>query len=357
MSIDVGSIELYMGPQSLNAPDNLQDVITDFINGARNSLFVAIQELESHPVAEAIIAARARGLRVRVALEGDYLTVGRAVADPWQPGGQNETNRKIFAALLRSKVSVITDLNPKIFHQKFIVSDPDSSTRAAVLTGSTNFTPTGLNKNLNHVIIVRGKRVSGLYDDEFGEIWSGTFGQKMERHDGPPRTYEASKVKVKTLFAPDHAPEMEIMKQMLKAEHSVDFAVFTFSQSSGIDDTMIALSHNDNITVRGIVDRMQANQEWAATHPLVDNGVEVMKTVSAPGLGRLHHKLMIIDGQVMIGGSFNYTEPATRLNDENILIIGAKDETDDDAIDRQRQLCAYALNEINRIILDFGEPV
>ena len=66
---------------------------------------------------------------------------------------------------------------------------------------------------------------------------------------------------------------------------------------------------------------------------------------------------MIIDGQVMIGGSFNYTEPATRLNDATILIIGAKDETDDDAIDRQRQLCAYALNEINRIILDFGEPV
>ncbi len=186
MSIDVGSIELYMGPQSLNAPDNLQDVITDFINGARNSLFVAIQELESHPVAEAIIAARARGLRVRVALEGDYLTVGRAVADPWQPDGQNETNRKIFAALLRSKVSVITDLNPKIFHQKFIVRDPDSSTRAAVLTGSTNFTPTGLNKNLNHVIIVRGKRVSGLYDDEFGEIWSGTFGQKWSGTTVPP---------------------------------------------------------------------------------------------------------------------------------------------------------------------------
>jgi hypothetical protein len=31
------------------------------------------------------------------------------------------------------------------------------------------------------------------------------------------------------------------MKQMLKAETSIDFAMFTFAQSSGIDDTMFHL--------------------------------------------------------------------------------------------------------------------
>jgi hypothetical protein len=30
---------------------------------------------------------------------------------------------------------------------------------------------------------------------------------------------------------------MEIMKQMLKATTSIDFVMFTFAQSSGIDDT------------------------------------------------------------------------------------------------------------------------
>jgi hypothetical protein len=34
---------------------------------------------------------------------------------------------------------------------------------------------------------------------------------------------------------------MEIMKQMLKAKTSIDFAMFTFAQSSGIDDTMFRL--------------------------------------------------------------------------------------------------------------------
>lgn len=38
---------------------------------------------------------------------------------------------------------VTTDLNPENFHQKFMVRNWKKSSRAAVLTGSTNFTPTG----------------------------------------------------------------------------------------------------------------------------------------------------------------------------------------------------------------------
>ena len=31
---------------------------------------------------------------------------------------------------------------------------------------------------------------------------------------------------------------------------------------------------------------------------------------------------MVIDERVVIGGSFNYTGPANRLNDENIFVLG-----------------------------------
>ena len=42
---------------------------------------------------------------------------------------------------------------------------------------------------------------------------------------------------MKIVFGPEHTPELEIMKQMLKEKKRVDFAIFTFSQSSGINDT------------------------------------------------------------------------------------------------------------------------
>jgi phosphatidylserine/phosphatidylglycerophosphate/cardiolipin synthase-like enzyme len=355
MPADLGSLKLYMGPQQLGAPDNLAAIIIDFIDRAQEQLFIAVQELESRSIAEAILRAKQRGVRVRLILEGKYLTVDKAMDDPWSPGGQNEANREIHAALLRAKVDVITDLNPKTYHQKFVVRDPEGN-RAAVLTGSTNFTPTGVDQNLNHLVVVEGKRVAHLYLDEFAEAWTGTFGQKRERHDAASKCYQVSEVSVRVLFAPDHAPELEIMKQMLKAQERVDFAMFTFAQSSGIDDTMIFLNRA-GIPVRGILDRTQANQEWAATRPVIDAGGELWWPRSDSGIRKVHHKLMVIDREVVIAGSFNYTGPANAMNDENILVIGDILRQRPEALEKQQQLAGYALEEIERIIRDQAERI
>jgi hypothetical protein len=43
-------------------------------------------------------------------------------------------------------VDVITDLNPEIFHQKFVIRDAGTDT-AATLTGSVNFTRTDTGTN------------------------------------------------------------------------------------------------------------------------------------------------------------------------------------------------------------------
>jgi phosphatidylserine/phosphatidylglycerophosphate/cardiolipin synthase-like enzyme len=355
MPLDLGSLELYMGPQNLGAPDDLEAAIIGFIDGAREELYIAVQELESRPIAEAVLRAQARDVAVKVILEGRYLRSGQTVADPWSPGGTNEANREIHAALLRARIDVISDLNPETYHQKFIVRDPEGS-RAGVLTGSTNFTPTGTGSNLNHVVILHSKRVAGLYLDEFVEAWTGTFGEKSERHGPAPKTYDVSKVRVKVLFAPDHTPELEIMKQMLKGSQRVDFAMFTFSESSGIDDTMIFLQRG-GVPVRGVLDRRQANQQWAATRPVANAGAELWWPRTDSGIRNLHHKLMVIDRQVVIAGSFNYTGPANAMNDENIIVIGDFREQDPDAQARQRQFADYAFQEIERIIQNQSERI
>jgi phosphatidylserine/phosphatidylglycerophosphate/cardiolipin synthase-like enzyme len=65
----------------------------------------------------------------------------------------------------------------------------------------------------------------------------------------------------------------------------------------------------------------------------------------------------VIDERLLIVGSFNYTAPATTLNDENILVLGDLEETDPEAEAAQRQLAGYALAEIDRIIQDLARPV
>ena len=365
--IKVGGVELYMGPVALGAPDDLDAAIGSFIDGARDSLAIAVQEIDSEPVARKIIAAKQRGVKVRVILEGDYLVEDTARPDPWvvlAPGGTNEGNRQILNAFLRARVDVISDLNPRIFHQKFVVRDAGLPT-SAVLTGSTNFTLTdtghntdGRGNNLNHLVVLHGATAAAQYLGEFERLRSGTFGDLHERVEPKPREFNLGRVRVKPLFAPRHGPEMEVMKQMLKARTSIDFAMFTFSSSSGIDDTMLRLAQlQPRIRIRGVLDRGQGGQRWAPTQALKAAGVELFLNKPGTEVRKVHHKLMVIDEQLVIAGSFNYTEPATMFNDENIVVLGDLDATGAENLQAQRALAAYALTEINRIITDLGEPV
>jgi hypothetical protein len=68
-----GRIEAYLGPSELKVADNLEQVIVDFIMGARSSLDIAVQELDSEPIAQAILDARWRGVDVDLFSEQDYL--------------------------------------------------------------------------------------------------------------------------------------------------------------------------------------------------------------------------------------------------------------------------------------------
>lgn len=359
MPVSVGRITLHMGPSSLGAPDDLEQAIVDFIGGAKSKLDIAIQELESERIAQAIIAAKQRKIRVRLALEGDYLRASPPRRHPFQPVPKtrkrrgNEPNRELFAALLRAGIDSRTDYNSKIFHQKFIVRD--SGDDRCVLTGSTNFTPTGTDGNFNHVVVIEDPDVALEYGREFTQLWRGTFGRHSFDHARQPKEIDVSGVRVKPLFAPDHGPEMEIMKQMLKARRRIDFAIFTFSNSSGIDDVMVKLLGSDpRVAIKGVMDGPMGGQKWAPTKPLAAKGADLKlidKGLQVAGhkVNKLHHKLMVIDEQLIIVGSFNYTGPANNFNDENILIIGDLDSTDQTSIDRQKKLARYALDDVNRI--------
>jgi phosphatidylserine/phosphatidylglycerophosphate/cardiolipin synthase-like enzyme len=347
----VGNIELYMGPQEVDGPDSLRDAIVDFIDGAERRLDIAVQELDCMEIADAVLAARARGVTVRLVMEGDYLRSTRRRPDPWEPTGPNEQNRLIQNAILRAAVNVRSDFNSSIFHQKFIVRDYQD-----LLTGSTNFTDTGTSSNLNHLVIVRDKAVAKLYSREYREIQQGHFGKLNEGHDPTPTDVVVSNVGIRVLFAPDHNPEMEIMKQMLKSKERVDFAVFTFSKSSGIDDTLLSL-HELGREIHGLVDAAQGSQDWAATKLIHAAGIDVQCVPRQGPLRKLHHKLMVIDRQVVIAGSFNYTGPANQLNDENIIVLGDLEATSQTQRTAQARLAEYALVEIDRIRNTYARPI
>ncbi len=350
MPVTVGAITLYMGPDTVGAPDNLEAPIIDFIAAAQEELLVSVQELDHRPIAEALIAARRRGVRIQVILEQDYLREGKVPAA--DDLGTQEINRDLLTRILRVGIDAKADYNPNIFHQKFIVRD-----RTAILTGSTNFTTTGVTKNLNHIAVLEDVETAREYAREFRQMRQGIFGKRsLETPRKPLEDHFVSGIRVKPLFAPDHAPEMEFIKQMIKAKTRIDFAAFTFAQSSGIDDALVN-AREKGLQVTGVLDRKQANQTWAAKHTLQAGHVALHRNRTGTGVRKVHHKLMVIDDALTIIGSFNYTGPANLLNDENIMVLGDLDLPPGQAQDDQKRLAEYARAEINRIIATQAEPI
>jgi len=347
MSIKIGNVELFMGPKNLGGPDDLEAAIVTFIDGATKRLDIAVQELDNRNIAEAIIRARQRKIKIRIVLESDYLRAKRLRVKPFDSGGEHEINRILHNAILRSNIKVNTDFNSNIFHQKFIIRDSKD-----LLTGSTNFTTTGTSVNLNHIIIIKNKKIAILYTREFREIQQGHFGKLNEGHDEAPKEVTVSNLPMKVLFAPDHSPEMEII-----ARKRIDFAIFTFSNSSGIDDELISRSLA-GISVRGALDLRQGRQSWSPGPEIKKAGGKlVLVPKKGTKVSKLHHKLMVIDKQVVVIGSFNYTGPANKLNDENIIVIGDLKTTNQIAKTAQKKLAGFALKEIDRIIDKFGKKL
>ncbi len=174
-------------------------------------------------------------------------------------------------------------------------------------------------------------------------------------HGPVPATYDLAGVPVRVLFAPDHTPELEIVKQLLKGTRECYFAIFTFAGSSGIDDAMLAMARG-GMSIKGVLDRGQAAQDWAAPKWLQHPNIELFvprRMGAFANLRKLHHKLMVIDELIVVAGSFNYTEPANAYNDENIFVMGSTHtEVAGVAVEANpcHQLARHFKSEIERII-------
>jgi phospholipase D len=91
--------------------------------------------------------------------------------------------------------------------------------------------------------------------------------------------------------------------------------------SSDITNALIQ-AYKRGIKVKVLIDRTSKTSRGTKIPELVEAGIPVSVCV-VPGIA--HNKVIIIDGKIIITGSYNFTNAAETRNAENLLIIKDKD--------------------------------
>lgn len=264
---------------------------SDYINGA-------FYDISSIRVAQALINASGRGVKVRLVTDSDNLS-GKAIE-----------------SIINAGISIAEDNKPGLMHNKFAVIDG-----SIVYTGSTNATDNCAFENNNNSIIIKSNELADIYNAEFEEMYThGVFGN---RKDPAPFALLTNKYYVKiddihinAYFAPEDNVERIINSRLKKANNSIRFMAFSFT-SDVIAETMISKFKN-GLIVQGVFEKKGSNSEYSEYTKMLIEGVPVIKDRN---YRIMHHKVIIIDDRIVITGSFNFSKNANRSNDENILIV------------------------------------
>jgi phosphatidylserine/phosphatidylglycerophosphate/cardiolipin synthase-like enzyme len=362
--------------------DNLERVMIDNVSNAKFSLDVAVQELRLPNIAKAIVDARLRGVNVRLILENSYSRAWSELipeeieklnprdreryqefqkfADIDNDGrlSEDELDRRDGLRLIKvTNVPWIDDTadgskGSGLMHHKFMVIDDQ-----IVLFGSANLTMSDIHGdftrpetrgNANNLIRVDSKELAARFKKEFNLMWGdgpngnpdSLFGTKKPSRKIDYLIVGGAQIRIK--FSPDPIDTAReqtsnglIATAIAGTKNSVDMALFVYSDQ--FISTMLEERQRENVQIRALVSPQFAYRDYSATLDMwglrstqdcktekSSAWKQPIKTAGIPNLvsgDTLHHKFAILDRNLVLTGSHNWTNAANHTNDEVLVAI------------------------------------
>jgi phosphatidylserine/phosphatidylglycerophosphate/cardiolipin synthase-like enzyme len=308
--LGLSNVGLFMSRPGTSAEDgrgtHIDEAVIGLIDGAAETLDVALYDLDDLEISEAIIQAANEGVEVRVVSDGD------------------EADAEGMAALIDAGLEVeLRRAGDRIMHHKFIVADEE-----LIWTGSVNLTHNGLYRNNNHGVLIESQEVARDFTGEFEQMFvDGHYGSHKEAIVAPSFS-EIHSGAVATYFAPQHDVMGALVDLIDEAEQSIHFMIFAFSRTD-VADALIR-AHSRGVRVIGVMDEGMAGSSWAMDEPLASAGIPIAMdgnhNSSGFAGGKLHHKVLVVDGMDAdrarwVTGSANWSTSAANSNDENMVIL------------------------------------
>jgi phosphatidylserine/phosphatidylglycerophosphate/cardiolipin synthase-like enzyme len=200
-------------------------------------------------------------------------------------------------------------------HDKFAVIDG-----VIVWTGSMNFTENDAYKNNNSFMEITSTRLAQNYTAEFEEMFTQRDFGPGSHAPTPNPTLTLDGTFVENYFSPDDGVAAHLLDALNSAKSSVYFMAFSFTRTD-FADALIQRAE-DGVTVQGVFETRQiAAGGDAAWNALTAAGLANLRVRQDGNKYNLHSKVFIIDQQIVVMGSYNFSRSAEESNDENVLMI------------------------------------
>ena len=256
----------------------VDQVIERYLGTARREVLVANYHLSDQRIGSLLVRLSKRpGTTVRVILD-----------EPPPPGLLRSLGTSVHVKQAKSS----------LFHVKVILIDGK-----LLLTGSANLTTDHFTRNHNTLLVLDDPGLIETYRRKFFDWWDGSSFERIYRSG----KYEA-------YFSPETDSETVIIGLINAARKSLRFAEFDFT-AERIAEAMVR-RRLAGVDVAGIIERTKVFP-YSTTAYLRDFDVPVRASNLS---GLLHDKFLVIDGTIVVTGSYNLSASAHR-NTETVLVI------------------------------------
>jgi len=264
------------------------------IDQARVSVDMAIYNFNLWSLRDALLNAYRRGVQVRLVVESDNL------------------DEVEVQELIDAGIPVLGDRRESLMHHKFAIID-----RREVWTGSMNFSVGGAYKDTNNLIRLQDARLAENYQVEFDEMFEDDlFGSASPTNTPYPEVTIAGK-RVEVYFSPDDDVLNRLVELVDEADQEVRFLAYSFT-ADRLAEALLQRAQ-EGVQISGVFDETQARSNTGGEFERLKSAGLDVRLADTPNL--MHHKVLVIDRQIVVVGSYNYTRNAEEFNDENVLII------------------------------------
>jgi phosphatidylserine/phosphatidylglycerophosphate/cardiolipin synthase-like enzyme len=287
-------IHLYFTSPADNSGCQLTVPVLQAIHEAQESIQIAMYNFNQEAVAEALVAAQARGVRVNIVMDND------------------KRENKVPSYLADSGIPMVYDPEESTMHNKFMIID-----RKQVWTGSMNFTRSGCEDDYNHMIQIFSRELAANYQSEFDEMFVERSFSSASPANTPHPLINVAGVQIHTYFSPDDGVQAALLKLIARTQETIVFMAYSFTSdklAEGLMDRAV-----QGVVVSGIMDADQIRSNTGGEYDRMRKaGISIAQDDIS---GQMHHKVLILDEKIVVLGSYNFSGNAEKRNDENVLIL------------------------------------